>query len=61
MQARFLWRVPDLSSVKGVLEGVPGGPVGPLGALELAAPLRAESVRVLVLRAVRQPLRANIL
>ena len=38
MPERFLWRFPYLERNQGVLDGVRGGPVGPLGPLELAAP-----------------------
>ena len=40
VRARFLWRCLYLERVQGVLDGVPRGPVGPPGPLELAALIR---------------------
>jgi hypothetical protein len=37
VRVRFLWRVPYLERVQGVLDGVHTGPVGPPGPPELAA------------------------
>ena len=37
MRARFLWHLSYLERVQGVLDGVPRGPVGPPGPLELSA------------------------
>jgi hypothetical protein len=34
VQERFLWHFPYLGRVQGVLDGVPRGPVDPLGPLE---------------------------
>jgi hypothetical protein len=37
VRARFLWNVPYLERIQGVLDGVRRGPVGLPGPLELAA------------------------
>ena len=37
VRERFLWHFPYLERIQGVLDGVPRGPVGPPGPLELAA------------------------
>ena len=37
VQGHFLWHFPYLERIQGVLDGVPRGPVGPPGPLELAA------------------------
>ena len=41
VQEHFLLHFPDLERIQGVLDGVPRGPVGPPGPLELAALLGA--------------------
>ena len=37
LRERFLWRFLYLERIQGVLDGMPRGPVGPPGPLELAA------------------------